>query len=376
MSVWDDVVGQEAAVRQLRRAIAEPRSMANSWLLTGPPGSGRSTAARAFAAALQCPDGGCGVCASCHEVRAGTHPDVIVVATDKLSISREQTRAVIGEAHTRPVTGQFKIVLMEDADRMSEGTFNVLLKSLEEPPERTVWLLCAPSPQDLAPTIASRCRQVTLSSPPAEAVADLLVRRDGVDPETALASARAARSHIGVALRLATHPDARERRARVVRSTLDLAGVGQAVLRAGEFVEAATAEAKDSTDELASDERAETLRTLGVAPDAKQIPPAVRSVLKQLEDDQKKRVTRTTRDVLDRMLLDLYSVWRDVLMLQLSTGSDLVNAEYRTQLIRLAEHGTAGATLDRIEAVRTARARIGANVAPLLAVEAAFVRLA
>jgi len=224
MSVWDTVVGQADAVGVLRAASQNPAAMTHAWLITGPPGSGRSVAARAFAAALQCEAGGCGHCRACTTTMAGTHADVLVVATEKVTISIEEVRDLIGVAQRMPSQGRWRVIVLEDADRMVERTSNVLLKAIEEPPPRTVWLLCAPSPQDVIVTIRSRCRRVVLRVPPVADVARLLVERDGVDPALADAAARAAQSHIGLARRLARDPEARERRAKTLRLAAAIRG--------------------------------------------------------------------------------------------------------------------------------------------------------
>ncbi|WP_188037789.1 DNA polymerase III subunit delta', partial [Actinotalea sp. JY-7885] len=203
MSVWTELVGQRHAVEVLREAATDPGAMTHAWLLTGPPGSGRSNAARAFAAALQCTEGGCGRCQACTTTLAGTHADVMVVATEKVTISIDEVRELIGVAQRAPSQGRWRVIVLEDADRMVERTSNVLLKAIEEPPPRTVWLLCAPSPQDVVVTIRSRCRGVALRVPPVDDVAALLVERDGADREVARMAARAAQSHIGLARRLA-----------------------------------------------------------------------------------------------------------------------------------------------------------------------------
>lgn len=202
MSVWDDVVGQEQAVATLRAAATDPAAMTHAWLLTGPPGSGRSNAARAFAAALQCEQGGCGRCQACRTTLAGTHPDVTLVATELVTIKIDDVRDLVTVASRSPSQGRRRVIVVEDADRMAERTTNVLLKAIEEPAPHTVWILCAPSPQDVLVTIRSRCRGVVLRVPPVEAVAGLLVQRDGVDEHVALVAARAAQSHIGLARRL------------------------------------------------------------------------------------------------------------------------------------------------------------------------------
>jgi len=374
MSVWDAVVGQEAAVAVLRAASLDPHAMTHAWLLTGPPGSGRSTAARAFAAALQCEQGGCGHCQACSTTLAGTHADVTVVATEKVTISIEEVRDLIGLAQRSPSQGRWRVIILEDADRMVERTSNVLLKAIEEPPPRTVWLLCTPSPQDVAVTIRSRCRCVALRIPPVADVAALLVSRDGADPRVADAAARAAQSHIGLARRLATDPEARERRDRTLQLAAAIRGVGDAVLAAADLVEVATAEAKAATEHRDAAEKAALLHTLG-ADGPGTIPPALRAQVRQLEEGQKRRATRAQRDVLDRSLLDLLSLYRDVLVLQLGAAVDLVNTAQRSDVEALAAAGTAEQTVRRMDAIGEARTRLAGNVAPLLAMEAMAVAL-
>ena len=372
MSVWDAVVGQPEAVAVLRHAAADPEAMTHAWLLTGPPGSGRSVAARAFAAALQCAQGGCGACPDCTTTMAGTHADVTVVATEKVTISIEEVRDLIGVASRSPAQGRWRVIVLEDADRMTERTSNVLLKAIEEPPPRTVWLLCAPSPQDVVVTIRSRCRGVVLRVPVAD-VAALLVR-DGVDPAVADAAARAAQSHIGLARRLARDPEARERRARTLRLAARIRGVGDAVLAAADLVEVAAAEAKAATADRDAAERAALLRTLG-AEEGRALPPALRAQVRQLEEEQKRRATRAQRDVLDRALVDLLSLYRDVLVVQLGADVDLVNVAEEDEVRRLAAESTPEQSLRRMDAIAEARERLEGNVAPLLAMEAMAVAL-
>lgn len=374
MSVWDDVVGQDRAVEVLRTAVHEPGAMTHAWLITGPPGSGRSNAARAFAAALQCEEGGCGRCQACTTALAGTHADVTVVATEKVTFSIDEVRDLIGVAQRAPSQGRWRVLVLEDADRMTERTSNVLLKAIEEPPPRTVWLLCAPSPQDVVVTIRSRCRRVALRVPPVADVAALLVARHGVEPGVADAAARAAQSHIGLARRLARDPEARERRHRTLQLAAAIRGVGDAVLTAGELVEVATAEAKAATADRDAADRAALLHSLG-ADGGQTLPPALRAQVRQLEEDQKRRATRAQRDVLDRSLVDLLSLYRDVLVVQLGAGVDLVNTGEVEVVRRLAGEGTAEQTVRRMDAIGEARTRLAGNVAPLLAVEAMAVAL-
>ncbi|WP_149203697.1 DNA polymerase III subunit delta' [Actinotalea subterranea] len=374
MSVWDDVVGQAAAVDVLRAATLSPEAMTHAWLITGPPGSGRSNAARAFAAALQCEAGGCGHCQACTTSLAGTHADVTVVATEKVTISIEEVRDLIGLAQRTPSQGRWRVIVLEDADRMVERTSNVLLKAIEEPPPRTVWLLCAPSPQDVVVTIRSRCRGVALRIPPVADVVALLVSRDGVDPEVADVAARAAQSHIGLARRLARDPQARERRARTLNLAATIRGVGDAVLAAGDLVEVATAESKAATEDRDAAEKAALLHTLG-AEGGQTLPPSLRAQVRQLEDEQKRRATRAQRDVLDRSLTDLLSFYRDVLVVQLGADVALVNAAQEADVRRVAAEGRAEQTIRRMDAIGEARTRLAGNVAPLLAMEAMAVAL-
>jgi len=385
--VFDDLVGQDAVVAELRQAAAaaaavlrgEPAAgMTHAWLFTGPPGSGRSVAARAFAAALLCPDGGCGQCPSCHQVRAGTHADLLLVRPDGLSYGVRQTRNLVLRAAGAPSGGRWQVVLFEDADRATEQAANALLKAIEEPAPRTVWLLCAPSAEELVTTIRSRCRLVVLRTPPAEAIAGVL-SREGVDPARALAAARAAQGHIGRARRLATDPEAAQRRDEVLAVPPRLSGVGPALSAAAALVKAAEAEAAAISTELDQPERDALRRAFGEGSTGKGVAKAVRGsagAIKDLEDRQKSRATRLKRDALDRALLDLAAFYRDVLAVQLGAAVDLASSGHETDIKRLAESSPREATVRRIEAVMACRERLELNVAPLLAVEELTLSLA
>ena len=374
MSVFDALVGQEHVIEVLERAVADPRSMTHAWLFTGPPGSGRSVAARSFAAALQCERGGCGECRDCRQALNGTHPDVTYVTTDKVIIDIREVRELVTIAARSASQGRWRIIVIEDADRMVERTSNVLLKAIEEPAERTVWLLCAPSQDDVMVTIRSRCRPVALRIPPAEAVAELLVTRDGVDPATALAAARAAQSHIGIAKRLATNPEAADRRRAIMDVPGSIRGVADAVLVAARLMERASEEATAVATERDAAEKAALMRTFGIA-EGDKIPPQLRSQIRTLQEDQKRRATRVQRDALDRVMVDLLSFYRDVAARQLGSRVELVNADFTSSVEQIAADSSSEQTLRRIEAIQQARRRLDANVAPLLAVEAMCVGL-
>jgi len=379
--VFGDLPGQDAVVAQLERAAAgaaailagarpEPGAMTHAWLFAGPPGSGRSVAARAFAAALLCSSGGCGGCPSCHQVFAGTHADLMLVRPDGLSYGVKQTRNLVLRAAGKPTGGRWQVVLFEDADRCTEQAANALLKAIEEPAPRTVWLLCAPSAQDMVPTIRSRCRVVNLVVPSSSSVAQVLVERDGIDPARALSAARAAQGHIGRARRLATDPAAAKRRSEVLRVPASVTSLGPALSAAAALVRTAEEEAKAVTEELDEPERESLRRAFGEGSSGKGVAKAMRGMagaMKDLEDRQKSRATRVKRDTLDQALLELAQYYRDVLMVQV--GADVELANDATALRKLASASSPEATLRRIQAIMRCRERLTLNVAPLLAVE-------
>ncbi|CAN7198471.1 DNA polymerase III subunit delta' [Knoellia sp. LjRoot47] len=370
MSVWRDVIGQEPAVTTLSRAVEDPASMTHAWLLTGPPGSGRSVAARAFAAALQCPVNGCGQCRECRTASDGTHADVDVIATEGLSIKVEQARDLVALAAHRPSVGAWRVIIVEDADRLTERAADALLKALEEPVPRTVWMLCAPSVEDVIITIRSRSRHVRLRTPSVESVADLLVRRDGVDRPMAMYAARAAQSHVGLARRLARDENARIRRHDVITLASKIRTVGDAIDAAADLSTIATEESQASSAERDAAEKARLMEVLGADPTARTQPPHIRSQLSSLEKEQKARATRFSRDMVDRALVDLLSVYRDALVLRTGAPTALVNEDSRNVVQQVAQVLSSERVLVAMDAIGTARERIAANVQPLLALEA------
>ncbi|MEU7029423.1 DNA polymerase III subunit delta' [Streptomyces sp. NPDC014779] len=398
MAVWDDLVGQPRVEEQLAaaardadalvtahaagEAAPDASKMTHAWLFTGPPGAGRDTAARAFAAALQCvsPDRalggapGCGFCDGCHTALVGTHADVEVVRTDLLSIGVKETRDLVRRAQLSPAGGRWQVIVLEDADRLTEGAANVLLKAVEEPAPRTVWLLCAPSLEDVLPTIRSRCRHLSLTTPSVEAVADVLIRRDGIDPERAHAAARATQGHIDRARRLATDERARARRAVVLKLPLRVGDVGGGLRAAQELIDAAAEDAKQVAEEVDVKETEELKAALGAAQGGR-MPRGTAGAMKELEDRQKRRRTRTQRDSLDLALSDLTGFYRDVLALQLRARTALANEDVRDSLEQIARDTSPERTLRRIEAVLACREALDRNVAPLLAVEAMTMAL-
>lgn len=380
MSVFDGLVGQEHVVEFLRAvagdAAAEPvgPSMTHALLFIGPPGSGRSNAAIAFGAALVCQQAGCGHCEDCRAVLAGSHPDVEVVRPEGLSYKTEEARNLVGRSDMAPVRSRWHVIVMEDADRLTESANNVLLKSIEEPAGRTVWLLCAPSVEDLLPTVRSRCQVIGLRTPAPDAVAAFL-ERGGVDAGTAAFAARASMGHIGRARALATIESVRNRRHDVLVMVRDLSDLASCTAAAGNIVEAAKADAEALLAERDEAERAEMMLALGAGAEGRGIKRVTKAAMKDLEERQAARRNRTVRDELDRVLVDLLAWFRDVLVLQQEAPVELVNEEMRSDLARMADESAASDTMLRITAIRDARQALTMNVAPQLAMEAMVVKL-
>ncbi|MBP2475241.1 DNA polymerase-3 subunit delta' [Crossiella equi] len=396
--VWADVVGQPAAARTLSTAAkaaadlvegrpVAPGAMTHAWLFTGPPGSGRSTAARAFAAGLQCvapsADGlwGCGECKPCGTVLAGTHADVRVVAPEGLSIAVAEMRALVQIAARRPTSGRWQVVIIEDADRLTEGAANALLKAVEEPPARTVFLLCAPSdhPEDVSVTIRSRCRVVSLGTPTVAAIEDVLRRRDGIAEDVATWAASVCGGHVGRARRLATDEQARERREAVLRIPTGLRRPADVFSCADELVKAAEAEAAAVSEAKDGAEREALETALGGGGTGKGVAAAARgakSAIKDLEKRQKSRATRTQRDALDLALVDLAGFYRDVLTTRLGAEVPLNHPDRAADIRTAAASWSPETALRRLEAVLACRDSLGMNVKPRIAIEAMVTTLA
>lgn len=387
--VFARLVGQDAVEAELLAAARDARrdpahgdpatgAMTHAWLITGPAGSGRSVAALCFAAALQCTDPdrpGCGDCRACTTTMAGTHADVRRVVPEGLSIGVDDMRAIVAAASRRPSTGRWHVVVIEDADRLTEAAGNALLKVVEEPPPSTVFLLCAPSvdPEDISITLRSRCRHLALVTPSVSAVADVLVGSDGIDPAQAQWAAAVSGGHVGRARRLATDPEARERRTRALGLARDAAVPGRAYAAAEELVAAAEAEAHALTADRNEAETDELRTALGAGGTGRGAAAAERgsaSALKELEKRQKSRNTRASRDALDRALLDLGTFFRDALLI--AGGADVVpnHPDMAERAAALAAHASAEQLLRCIEAVLACRQALETNVKPKFAVDA------
>lgn len=375
--VYAELIGQERVVQTLRRAVSGARhAMTHAWLFVGPPGSGRSNAAKAFAAALQCPQGGCGACEQCRTALSGAHPDVTLVRTEQLSIGVKETRAMVSRANMAPVQGRYQIVVIEDADRVTERGADALLKGLEEPAARTIWLLCAPSPDDVIITIRSRCRVVKLATPTDEAVARLLIERDGIDTALAEHAAHVAQGHVGRARGLARSTEARLRRHEALTIPAKLGSITDCLQAAESLVANATADAEEICAPLDEQEMTALKESLGLAGGSTRKPRNAQSAIRELTDEHKARRKRIVRDSLDRVLTELTSLYRDVLTVQTDANVPLINADVAETVEQVARRGSADATVRILDQILTTRVRLEGNVAPQLAFEALLVGIA
>lgn len=381
MSVWDSLVGQKPVIDMLSRiAQGDPSQITQSWLICGPPGSGRSNMARAFAAALESPDHGMSAEPTrvTQQVLAGTHPDVTVLTTNKVTIGIDQVREIITTSEQMPATAPWRIIIIEDVDRMLERTTNVLLKEIEEPAEHCIWLLCAPSAQDVLPTIRSRTRIVNLAVPSTQAVAGFLTSTTNVEPKVAQRAARLAEGHIGIAKLYAIDERVMSDRDELVVGVLNLARASDAVLLAGNLIDNAKAQAEADANRITAGQEAEFRRINGLAP-SDRIPPKLRGAFNQIakKDDVKRLVTRRTRDVLDRALNSIASIYRDVAVLQNNAEDSvgLINLENRSSITELSVRLNRSGAVTRLDEVAHARKRLAGNGNPLLVFESLFCAL-
>jgi DNA polymerase-3 subunit delta' len=380
MSVFSSLIDQSEVVAILKEAVQSARNkedltqgMTNTWLFTGPPGSGRSNAAIAFAAALVCKDSGCSKCNDCMSTIIGTHADVELIKTEGLSIKIDEIRELITRASWAPSVASYRVVVMEDADRLTESAANALLKVIEEPGLRTIWLLCAPTLTDVLPTIRSRCRHLSLRTPSTKAVANLLIERESIDPKTAEFAARAAGGHIGRARRLATDENAKQNRTSILKLPLMIKDVASAYKAAQFLVDAAKADALKDSEKKDEDEISKLKEAWG-ATGSKMVSGGAK-VVKELEKEQKSRATRMVRDYLDRALLDLSTLYRDVLLIQSNSVDSLINQDLIEEIKQLAQATRPEQTLAKIESILKTRRNLAHNAAPLLLIEALMCEL-
>jgi len=382
MSVYDQLVGQAHLIKILEGAVAAARSgeesqeMTHAWLFTGPPGSGRSSAAVAFASALICSSDGCGTCVNCRAAKAGTHADVEIIRTEGLSIKIEEIRELLTRVAWAPAMGGWRVVVMEDADRLTESAANALLKAIEEPGNRTVWLLCAPTLHDVLPTIRSRCRHLQLVTPSAKDVADVLINREGVSPAMADYAARASQGHIGRARYLASDETIRNRRNTIIKLPMQINDVASAFKAAETLLNLATEEAEVAASTRDEKESTELAEAWGKGATGRGMATGGSKAIKDLEKEQKSRTTRMIRDSIDGALVDIATLYRDVMFVQSGTQGALINQEFASDISKMAERIPAAKTVFKIDAIMSARTNLSHNAAPLLTLEALMCQLA
>lgn len=381
MSVFSELVGQSHIVLALEDAVKasrleeESQDMTHAWLFTGPPGSGRSSAALAFAAALVCPESGCGVCIDCRSVKSGGHADVEVISTEGLSIKIDEVRDLLQRVAWAPSVGGWRVVVMEDADRLTESAANALLKAIEEPGTRTVWLLCAPTLFDVLPTIRSRARHLQLRTPSSADVAEVLINRDGVDPMMADYAARVSQGHIGRARHLASDENIRSRRNTILNLPFTINSLATAFSAASTLITLVTEEAATASSIRDERESQELGLAWGQGATGRGIATGGAKALKELEKEQKSRATRMVRDSLDGALLDLATLYRDVLMAQSNVTDSFINQELSERIFQMAQNVKPKKVLQNIEAIMKARTNLSFNAAPLLTIEALMCSL-
>ena len=382
MSVYDQLVGQAHLVKILEGAVAAARSgeesqeMTHAWLFTGPPGSGRSSAAVAFASALICSNDGCGTCVDCRAAKSGTHADVEIIRTEGLSIKIEEIRELLTRVAWAPAMGGWRVVVMEDADRLTESAANALLKAIEEPGNRTVWLLCAPTLHDVLPTIRSRCRHLQLVTPSAKDVAEVLINREGVSPAMADYAARASQGHIGRARYLASDETIRNRRNTIIKLPMQINDVASAFKAAETIINLATEEAEFAASARDEKESAELAEAWGKGATGRGMATGGSKAIKDLEKEQKSRTTRMIRDSIDGALVDIATLYRDVMFIQSGTSGALINQEFASDISKMAERIPPAKTVSKIDAIMSARTNLSHNAAPLLTLEALMCQLA
>ena len=381
-SVFDDLVGQEHIIEILQGAVTasrtgeESQEMTHAWVFTGPPGSGRSSAAVAFAQALICPNDGCGTCNDCNSAKTHGHPDVEIIRTEGLSIKVEEVRELLTRVAWAPSMGGWRVVVMEDADRLTESAANALLKAIEEPGTRTVWLLCAPTLHDVLPTIRSRCRHLQLRTPSLEAVTNVLINRDHIAPGMADFAARVSQGHIGRAKYLASNESVRSNRKTIMKLPIQLGSLAAAFQAAQTLVDLATNEANASSDERDKKEVEKLQEAYGKGATGRGMATGGAKAVKELEKEQKSRSTRMVRDSIDGALLDIVTFYRDVMMVQSGNTDSMINTDMREQIESYAANSPSHSTINKINAIMEARENLARNSAPLVTCEALMCQLA
>lgn len=373
----------------LLSAVEDPTAMTHSWLFTGPPGSGRSIAAKVFATALVCPQGGCGECEQCRSAAAGSHPDILWISTTGAVIPVDEVRKVVLEAAKLPGVARWRVVVIEDADRLNESGANALLKSVEEPPKHTVFLLCTPStdPRDIAITLRSRCRHVYVPTPAPQQVENVLLSDAtlGLTAEQAKWAAGVSGGHIGRARRLASDEKARAKRATALKLPKLVYEPGAVYRFTAELVAKATEEAASTMEAKDAAEKAELESSLGMGSKGRGVAKSQRGAtgqIKALEKEQDARRKRMMRDALDLALIDVAGLYRDAMMVAAGAvdeeGTPIGGFQHPDMAAtskELARRNSPEAMVRCIDAVAECRETLKLNVRPEVALDAMAGRL-
>ena len=378
-SVFDNLIDQEVVIKTLKEAIAASKdssnnsqNMTHSWLFTGPPGSGRSNAAIAFAAGLLCEQGGCSTCINCITAIDGSHADIELIRTEGLSIKVDEVRELITRTSWSPSVGNYRVVVIEDADRLTESAANALLKVIEEPGARTVWLLCAPTLTDVIPTIRSRCRHLTLRTPSIKAVTQLLIERDGIDPKMAEFAANAAQGHIGRAKYLATNEEARKTREKILNIPFTVKDLASAFEAANALVELAKSQALAESEVRDEAELAKLKESYGTT--GSKLATGGSKAVKELEKEQKTRANRKIRDFLDASLLDISTLYRDILTAKINPGGNLINQDFAELVREKSKKSVEIDVLAKVESILEIRENLTRNSSSNLTIEALLAK--
>lgn len=381
-TVRDTVLAAAAAGRNVPGS--DPRAMTHSWLFTGPPGSGRSNAALCFAAALLCPVApgeGCGNCESCRGIIGGQHQhtDLVFVCPQELSIGVDTVRGVVTAAAMRPTVAPWRVIIFDNADRLTDGAANALLKTVEEPTASTVMILCAPSddPEDFSQTLRSRCRHLYVPAPSVGRIVEILTA-EGHSAADARLAAVTSLCHVGRARRLVTDSAAVSRRAMSINLAEDVFTGSGGFIAVTNVLKAVEKEAVESYAQADAAEVAKLENALGVGARGKGTAKAqrdVKSALKDLEAQQKKRATRRTRDLLDLVLVDLAGVYRDAFMLKVGAQVALTHPDFAGLAGDIAARVSEEGLLACYDAIGVCRKRFRQNVSPAIALDGLIGRL-
>lgn len=380
-NLFQQIIGQQSAIETFKRAlnaasigVIDSQEMSATWLIVGPPGSGRTNIAHEFAKGLLCNEGGCLTCSACTSVDALTHPDLEFFRREGLSIKVDEVRELIERASWQPAAAKFRVTIIEDADRLTESAANALLKAIEEPGARTVWILCAPSTVDVLPTIRSRARVVGLQTPNTNDISALLIK-EGIEPKSAEFAALISLGHVGKARALANNKSLRDFRANFLQKATTISSIADAYLTAGWLNDSVKEEVEKELKEQNENELEKLRQAWGE--NGKKLITGGAKAVKELEANQKARNTRMIRSLLDQSLIDLITFYRDVFLWQNSQEREdlTINKNLTTLLQSKATEIPPYKTLAIIDAITQTREDISRSAAPLLALESLMVKL-